>query len=88
MDCVNEILDRIGGDETTKFVFESMTPNENGMKIVTLSQRAGQVLAYGAVVKLILNKDDQAYTAHYVTAEGDYMYSIPVAEPGDAESVG
>ncbi|MCR5432045.1 MAG: hypothetical protein K6E95_05760 [Lachnospiraceae bacterium] len=59
MDCVNEVLDRIGGDETTKFVFESMTPNENGMKIVTLSQRAGQVLAYGAVVKLILNQDDE-----------------------------
>jgi len=169
MDCVNEVLDRIGGDETTKFVFESMTPNETGMKIVTLSQRAGQVLAYGAVVKLILNKDDepiglvssimpnvdirdvsewavddkeaekivsdqlkengstdklvenateqaiipnplsqghyicvwvvytfrmnkdkddQAYEAHYVTAEGEYMYSIPVAEPGDAEAAG
>ncbi|MCR5432044.1 MAG: M4 family metallopeptidase [Lachnospiraceae bacterium] len=34
------------------------------------------------------DKDDQAYTAHYVTAEGEYMYSIPVAEPGDSESVG
>ncbi len=168
LECVYEVLDRIGGDETTRFIYESITPNEEGMKIITLSQQVGQVLAYGAVVKLILNQDDEpiglvssimphvdirdesewavddkeaeqvvaetlkdigsdetivenaseqaiipnpdsfghyifvwvvytfeinkdrderAYTAHYVTEEGKYMYSIPVAEPGDAEAV-
>ena len=30
---------------------------------------------------------DTAYTAHYVDAEGEYLYSLPVAEPGNADSL-
>ena len=29
----------------------------------------------------------QVYTAHYVTADGDYLYSIPVSAPGDADAL-
>ena len=29
----------------------------------------------------------QVYDAHYVTAEGDYLYSIPMSAPGDPEAL-
>ena len=165
LDCANEVIKEIGGDETTTLVFHGARTNEDGMSVVTLSQRVGEVMAYGATVKIILDKDDypigmvssiipnvdirdinewavddkeaekvvmeelkkenidgtlvedatekavipnpdddktgryicvwvvytfninkgrddQAYTAHYVSAEGKYLYNIPVAEPG------
>ncbi len=166
--CIKSVFDRIGGDETTELLLESIRPNDQGMAVVTFTQRAGEMLVYGATVKLILDKDDypiallssimpnvdirdikewavddkaaeqiamdqvkasgskeilvegatqkviipmqamdgryecawvvytttlekemndQAYTAHYVNAEGDYLYSTPVFEPGDEESI-
>ncbi len=31
-------------------------------------------------------RDDYAYNAHYVTADGDYLYSIAVSQPGDPDA--
>ena len=30
---------------------------------------------------------DTAYLAHYIDAEGDYLYALPVAEPGNADAL-
>ena len=57
--CVRSMLDRIGGDETTNLVPESIRPNENGMTVFTFVQRVGGKIACGAVVKLILGKDSR-----------------------------
>ena len=57
--CVKSVFDRIGGDETTELVLESVRPNENGMTVVTFVQRVGGAIVCGAVVKLVLDKDDQ-----------------------------
>ena len=166
-DCVMEVIDRIGGDSTTELVVESIRPNQDGMTVVTFSQRAGELMVYGATVKLIVDKDDQAiglvssimpdanirdiaewdvdaagaekivmdkvnaentgstlvedateqaiipvpnvqerfecawvvytfnqssgdsqqaYTAHYVAPDGEYLYCIPVSEPHSVEA--
>lgn len=58
--CVKSVLDRIGGDETTELVPESVRPNEDGMTVVTFVQRVGGAIVCGAVVKLVLDKDGQA----------------------------
>ena len=57
--CIKSMFDRIGGDETTNLVLESIRQNENGMTVVTFAQRVGGILACGALVKLIVSKDDK-----------------------------
>ena len=166
--CVMSVIDRIGGSSTTELELDYIQPNENGMTVVSYSQRAGQMLVYGSTVKLIVDKDDNAiglvssispdvevkpieewavnqtqaekivtdqiaasgsegtvlegdseravipsmtqigrficvwvvytydiskgmddyaYKAHYVTAEGEYLYSVSVSNPSDPDAL-
>ncbi len=165
--CVKDMIDRIGGDQTTEFELTSIRPNEDGMTVITFTQRAGEMMVFGSTVKLVLDKDDnpialvasilpdvqirdieewavdaagaekavmsklesegasdslvegatmraivpipglkehyacvwvvftfqpdsddhQAYTAHYVAADGAYLYSIPVSGVDDLDAV-
>ncbi|MDO4796789.1 MAG: M4 family metallopeptidase [Coriobacteriales bacterium] len=165
--CVKEMIGRIGGNETTELELTSIRPNEDGMTVVTFTQRAGEMMVFGSTVKLVLDKDDnaialvgsiipdvqirdieewavdaagaeqivmnqleaqgasdslvegatmraivpvpmvkeryvcawivftfqpdsdddQAYTAHYVFADGEYMYSIPVSGVDDVDAL-
>ena len=56
--CVMSVIDRIGGSSSTELELDYIQPNENGMTVVSYSQRAGQMLVYGSTVKLIVDKDD------------------------------
>ncbi|MEE3491949.1 M4 family metallopeptidase [Ruminococcus sp.] len=166
--CVMSVIDRIGGSSSTELELDYIQPNENGMTVVSYSQRAGQMLVYGSTVKLIVDKDDNAiglvssispdvevkpieewavsqtqaekivtdqiaasgsegtvlegdseravipsmtqigrficvwvvytydiskgmddyaYKAHYVTAEGEYLYSVSVSNPSDPDAL-
>ena len=58
--CVMSVIDRIGGSSSTELELDYIQPNENGMTVVSYSQRAGQMLVYGSTVKLIVDKDDNA----------------------------
>lgn len=56
--CVKKMIDRIGGDKTTELELKSVRPNEDGMTVVTFTQRTGQMMVFGSTVKLIIDKDD------------------------------
>ena len=56
--CVKEMIGRIGGNETTELEINSVRPNEDGMTVVTFTQRAGEMMVFGSTVKLVIDKDD------------------------------
>lgn len=168
LEAVQSVIDRIGGDETTKVELFAERPTETGTTYYVFRQRAGDVLVYGASVKLVVNKDgeavglisalmpniqledlaewsitqeeaeevvrkrcaeegadsveplagateqtvipledesetrryawtvytdnyysdiDAAYLAHYVSEDGEYLYSIPISEPHNTEAL-
>lgn len=57
---VESVIDRIGGDETTKLELFAERPTETGTTYYVFRQRAGDVLVHGASVKLVVNKDGDA----------------------------
>lgn len=166
--AVESVIERIGGDETTKLELVTERPVEDGTTYYTFRQQAGDIVVYGASVKLIVDKDgkaiglvssvlpdvkapdkdswevsqeqaeevvrkelaaegvagvdvidgateqtlipiaelnqhyqyvwvvytpnyftevDRGYVAHYVDADGYYLYCTPVSEPGDFEAL-
>ncbi len=167
--AVQSVLERLGGDETTKLQLLEIRPTETGTTYYTFRQQAGDVVVHGASVKLVVNKDHKAvgvvsallpnvkledldsweisaeqaekvvadkckadgntsavivkdtteqtlialdesneekrryawvvytnnyledvhaaFLAHYVSADGEYLYAIPVSEPSNAESL-
>lgn len=58
--AVESVMDRIGGDETTRLEINAVRPTETGTTYYTLRQRSGEVLVIGASAKLIVDKDGNA----------------------------
>lgn len=168
LEAAQSVIDRVGGDETTILELVEIRPTETGTTYYTFRQQAGDVVVYGASVKLVVNKDHKAvglvsaimpniqleslesweitaeqaekvvqdfcatqtdesvriikdateqtliaideassthgyawvvytnnyveefdvgYLAHYVNADGEYLYALPVSEPGNADAL-
>ena len=60
LDAVYSVLDRIGGDETTEFVFDALDSTEDGIDFYTFRQAVGTVSVYGASAKLITDRNKKA----------------------------
>ncbi len=60
LDAVNSVIDRIGGDKTTEFVFDAIDRTEDGIDFYTFRQAVGTISVYGATAKLITDKNKKA----------------------------
>ncbi|MBQ9000726.1 MAG: M4 family metallopeptidase, partial [Eggerthellaceae bacterium] len=65
-----------------------IVPDATRQTLIALSDES-QALRYAWVVHTdnYLPDFDAGYLAHYVSADGEYLYAIPVSEPGDDESL-
>lgn len=69
---------------------------ETGAKVISSSTEATVLWDENAKTMIYVwvvyttnpsHRDERAYLAHYVTGIGDYLYELPVMEPGDAEAL-
>ena len=62
-EALNSVTDRLGCDESTRLVPESVRTTEDGMTYYTFRQKAGDLAVYGGAVKLIVDKNGTAVAA-------------------------
>lgn len=58
--AVKSVYDRIGADDTTDLKITAIRPTETGTTYYVFNQKAGDVLVYGASVKVITDSDGMA----------------------------
>ena len=58
--AVDSVITRIGGDDTTHLTLYEIRPTETGTTYYTFRQEAGNVDVYGAAVKLVTDKENNA----------------------------
>ena len=63
LEAMGSVMDRLGCDDTTRLVLESVRPTEDGMTYYTFKQKAGDLAVYGGAAKLIVNKNGTAVAA-------------------------
>ena len=61
--AMESVKDRLGCDDTTRLVLDSVQSTEDGMTVYTFRQKAGDLAVYGGVAKLMTDKNGTAVAA-------------------------
>ena len=63
LEAMGSVMDRLGCDDTTRLVLDTIRPTEDGLTVYTFLQLAGDLAVYGGVAKLIVDKNGTAVGA-------------------------
>ncbi len=63
MEAMDSVLDRLGGDDTTMLMLDSVLEYENGLTYYTFRQIVGDVTVFAASAKLIVDQNGTAVCA-------------------------
>ena len=63
LDAMGSVMDRLGCDDTTRLVLDTVRSTEDGLTVYTFRQQAGDLAVYGGVAKLIVDRNGTAVAA-------------------------
>lgn len=63
LDAMGSVMDRLGCDDTTRLILDSIRSTEYDLTVYTFRQQAGDLAVYGGVAKLIVDRNGTAVAA-------------------------
>ena len=63
LEAMGSVMDRLGCDDTTRLVLDTVRSTEDDLTVYTFRQQAGDLAVYGGVAKLIVDKNGTAVAA-------------------------
>lgn len=63
LEAMGSVMDRLGCDDTTMLILDTVRSTEDDLTVYTFRQQAGDLAVYGGVAKLIVDKNGTAVAA-------------------------
>ena len=63
LEAMGSVMERLGCDDTTRLVLDTVRSTEDNLTVYTFRQQAGDLAVYGGIAKLIVDKNGTAVAA-------------------------